>query len=70
MFGIPEKRRRWLFMLSLITAAGAIGCGGSVRETLLSNNGTTAGTYMYTITATDSANSSLTAKTTITVTVQ
>ena len=73
MFGIRAKRRRWLYimtLLSLMVAAGTIGCVGPINKTQFTNPGTTAGTYVYTITATDSANSSLTVSSTITVTVQ
>jgi hypothetical protein len=74
MFGIPTRRRRWLSMLALlvaVAAVGVIGCGGSQSFTPPANNpGTTAGSYTFTVTGTDSANSTITASTTVTITVQ
>jgi hypothetical protein len=75
LLGVPARRRRWLRMivlLGIVVGAGAIGCGGS------SNPGsggsttpaTTAGTYTFHVTGTDSSNSSITATTSVAVTVQ
>lgn len=77
MLGVPSRRRRWMSMLGLllvIFVAGTIGCGGgSNSKPPPSNPGTpatTAGNYTFTVTGTDSANSSITASTTVTLTVQ
>jgi hypothetical protein len=74
MFWIPKRRRRLMSMVVLLCVLGAaatIGCGGGGA----SNNGpvvnaTTAGSYTFTVTGTDSANSAITTSTTVTVTVQ
>jgi uncharacterized membrane protein len=82
--GVPARRRRWLSMLVLLAglvAAGGIGCGGGGGSTGGTGGGggggggittpaTTAGKYTFTITATDSANSSIKATTSAVVTVQ
>jgi hypothetical protein len=76
MLGVPSHRRRWMSMLGLmlvIFVAGTIGCGGGSNSKPPSNPGTpatTAGNYTFTVTGTDSANSSITASTTVTLTVQ
>lgn len=76
MLGVPSRRRRWMSMLGLlmvIFVAGMIGCGGSSNSKPPSNPGTpatTAGNYTFTVTGTDSANSSVTASTVVTLTVQ
>jgi hypothetical protein len=76
LFGIPFRRRRWISMLTLllfVAAAGAIGCGsgpsggGGGGST---TPATTAGNYTFTVAATDSVNTKITASTTISVTVQ
>jgi sugar lactone lactonase YvrE len=76
-FGVPSRRRRWLSMsvlLGLIVAAGAIGCGGSGSGGTSPINpttpATTAGSYTFTVTGTDSANASITVSANVTLTVQ
>jgi hypothetical protein len=77
MLGVPSRRRRWMTMLGLmliVFAAGAIGCGGgSSSKTPPQPPGTpatTAGNYIFTVTGTDTANSTITVSTTATLTVQ
>ncbi|WP_263356176.1 beta strand repeat-containing protein [Acidicapsa ligni] len=69
VWGIPARRRRWMSMLAvllLLSAAGVIGCGGGGQTT----PATTAGTYTFTVTGTDSVNSQITASINMTVAVQ
>jgi hypothetical protein len=72
--GISSWRRRWISMLALLavfTVVAAIGCGGGSSSTGSTGSpGTTAGNYVFTVTGTDSSNSSITATTTVAVTVQ
>ena len=72
-FGIPTRRRSWQRFLALVVlaaafAGGAVGCGGAV---ILNHNpsstGTTAGTYLITVSG---ASGSTTATTTVTLAVQ
>lgn len=76
MIGVPSRRRRWMSMLGLllvIFVAGTIGCGGGSSSKPPSNPGTpatTAGNYTFTVTGTDTANSSITTSATVTLTVQ
>jgi len=75
MLGIASKRRRLISLLAILiiaVAGGAMGCGGSsaTSGTAPSTPATSAGTYVFTITGTDSANSKLTTSTTVTITVQ
>jgi trimeric autotransporter adhesin len=77
MFGISSRRRRWIPMVALLaivaTVAG-IGCGrvggGSSNSTPPSTVATTAGTYVFTVTATDSMNTNITSSSTVSITVQ
>ena len=69
------RRRRWTGLLILVCglfAAGVTGCGGSSSGSgsHTSTPGTTAGAYMFTVTASDSANSTIRTSTTITLNVQ
>jgi len=74
LFGIPAKRRRWLstmVLLAVVAVAGVIGCGGGQSSPPpVTNPGTTAGDYTFTVTGTDSANSTITTSTIVKVTVQ
>jgi len=76
MLGMPSRRRRWMSMLGLmlvIFVAWATGCGGGSSSKPPSNPGTpatTAGNYTFTVTGTDTADSSVTVSTTVTLTVQ
>ena len=77
MIGIPSRRRRWasvMMMVLVIAAAGFIGCGGgggtSPKSTQTGSPATTAGSYTFAVTATDSANSKVTTSTNVSVTVQ
>jgi len=73
MFGISARRRRWLSMLALLlvtVGAAAIGCGGSAKLVTTVTPATTSGSYIFTLTGTDSVNSSIVTSTTFTVTVQ
>jgi hypothetical protein len=76
--GIPARRRRWFALAVLACFLGAAGlltgCGGggssSTGPTPPSTPATTAGTYTFTITGTDSANSAITAAVNLNVVVQ
>ncbi|MBB5062450.1 choice-of-anchor D domain-containing protein [Granulicella mallensis] len=77
LIGVPTRRRRWtamMMMVWLVVAAGAIGCGGSGGSNSGSGGSSTpatsTGTYTFQVTGTDSSNSSITAKTSVSVTVQ
>jgi len=78
MLWIPRHRRRWLSMLVVllgIFAAGAVACGGGGGGGGGGNSGpgtaaTTAGSYVFTVTGTDSVNAAISASTTVTVTVE
>jgi len=74
LFGIPAKRRRWLSMLALLAAAAVasvVGCGaGQSSPPPITHPGTTAGSYTFTVTGTDSTNSTITTSTTVKITVQ
>jgi Pro-kumamolisin, activation domain/FG-GAP-like repeat/Bacterial Ig-like domain (group 3)/FG-GAP repeat len=81
MFGVPSRRRRWasaLMVLLVIVGGGVTGCGGgrggggggSQQATQPSTPATTAGSYTFTVTATDAANAKLTASTNVIVTVE
>ena len=76
MFGIPARRRRWTLMLTLflvMAIAGAIGCGGGGSgqgsQPPPKTPATTAGSYTFTVKATDSA-ANVTATTNVTLTVE
>jgi hypothetical protein len=77
-FGLPSRRRRWITMTVLLFAlltAGAIGCGGGGGSSGSSGTGpstpaTTAGTYTFTLTATDSANAKIATSASFTVAVE
>ena len=74
MFGIPARRRGWRGMLALLVFAGLVsfasGCGGgSSSGGGGGSTGTTTGVYTLTISGHDSAVTSETASTTITVTI-
>jgi Bacterial Ig-like domain (group 3)/FG-GAP-like repeat len=74
LLGLPARRLRWLAVLAfacLFLVSGLIGCGGNGQQH--SNSGTsatTAGTYTFTVTATDSANSAISNSATVSVAVQ
>jgi len=78
MFGAP-LRRRWKWMLVLpffvLAFAGMVGCGGGGTSGGGGQSGggttpaTTAGSYTFTVTGTDSANANIASSTNITVTV-
>jgi hypothetical protein len=74
LFGIRAKRRRWLstmVLLAVVAVAGVIGCGGGQSSPPpVTYPGTTAGDYTFTVTGTDSANSTITTSTIVKVTVQ
>ena len=74
MFGISARRRRWLSLLALLmvtVGAATIGCGGSAAVVPpVVTPATTAGSYVFTLTGTDSVNSTIVTSTTFTVTVQ
>jgi len=76
LFGIPARRRRWLSMLALlwvVVAASAIGCGSKFVSTPVNGPivpATTAGTYVFSLTATDTANSLISTSVNITVEVE
>jgi hypothetical protein len=76
--GISSRRRRWISMLALLlvfSVVAAIGCGGGSSGSTSGSTGTTtpattAGNYVFTVTGTDASNPSITAATTVTITVQ
>jgi hypothetical protein len=76
VFGLPLPRRRlrWmLILLSIVTAAGVTGCGGGSNSGSSSHSSTpatTAGSYTFSVTAIDAANSNIAASTKVTLTVQ
>jgi hypothetical protein len=78
MFGIPSRRHRWasaLMVLLVMAGGGVIGCGGggggaSPKSVQPSTPATTAGSYTFTVTATDAAHSGLTTSTNVIVTVE
>jgi hypothetical protein len=77
LLGIPARRRRWMAMIVLlwaVVAAGAIGCGGGGESNSGSGGSsipaTTAGTYTFKVTGTDSSNQAVTIATSISMTVQ
>lgn len=84
LIGVPARRRRWMPMLALlliIVVAGVVGCAGGGSSNAGSggsgsgSNGssipaTTAGTYAFTLTGVDSANSSITTSANAVVIVQ
>jgi hypothetical protein len=79
LLGFPARRRRWMSLVVLLgaLATAVVGCGGGSGGGGGGGGGngpivpaTTAGTYVFTVTGTDSANSNITASTTVTVTVQ
>jgi FG-GAP-like repeat/Bacterial Ig-like domain (group 3)/FG-GAP repeat len=77
MFGLPSRRHRWpsaLLVLLVILGGGVIGCGGgstggSEKSVQPTTPATTAGSYTFTVTATDTANAKLTASANVTLTV-
>ena len=78
MFGIPSRRHRWapaLMVLLVMAGGGVIGCGAggggaSPKSVQPSTPATTAGSYTFTVTATDAAHSQLTTSTNVIVTVE
>ena len=78
LFGLPKRRRRWVSMLvlvCLIAAAGAIGCGGGGGGSTQTTTGktiaaTTAGSYTFTVTGTDTVNAKITTSASVGITVQ
>jgi len=78
MFGVPSRRRRWLSTLVLlwvIVAAGAIGCGGgggqsSSSSTNSTTPATTAGSYTFAVTGTDTSSANITTSANFIINVQ
>jgi hypothetical protein len=74
MLRISSRRRRWMWMQALlwvVIAAETMGCGGggsSMQTT--STPGTTAGSYTFAVTGTDTANAKITSSANFSVTVQ
>jgi len=69
-FCIPLRRRRWSSLLSLLAVVlctSVVGCGGSSGTSAPGNPGTTAGTYVVTITGTSAGVTTQT--TTVSVTI-
>lgn len=73
----PSRRRRWASMsilLWVIVLAGAIGCGGGGQGSTPPNNpttpATTAGSYTFTLTGTDTTNAMITTSANVIVNVQ
>lgn len=75
-FGIPARRRRWrasLVLLIAVSVVGVLGCAGgsgSHGSQGSTTPATTAGDYVFLVTGTDTANSTLTASASVTLTVQ
>lgn len=73
LLGVPNRRRRWAWMIALVIwagAAGTIGCGGGKQASSVQNTTeSTPGNYVFTVTGTDAAHVGITAVTTINVTV-
>jgi hypothetical protein len=75
-FGVPARRRSWmragrgtalLGLIALVAVCGLFsGCGGSTKTPIA---GTTSGAYTFTVTATDSTNSSVVSTATVTATI-
>jgi uncharacterized membrane protein len=78
MFGIPSRRHRWasaLIVLLVMAGGGVIGCGGgggsaSPKSVQPVTPATTAGSYTFTVTATDAAHSEITTSTNVILTVE
>jgi Beta-propeller repeat len=79
LIGVPARGRRWMVipvLLWVFVVTGASGCGGGGNSNAGSGSGgasippTTAGNYTFTVTAVDSANSSITSSINLTLTVQ
>jgi hypothetical protein len=72
VLSLPNRRRRWLLAVVLITiAADAIGCGGGSQTSSIQNpTATTPGNYVFSVTGTDAADAGISTVTTINVTVQ
>jgi subtilase family serine protease len=77
MVGLPSRRKRWasaLMVLLVTIAGGVIGCGGggsaSAKSVQSTTPATTAGSYTFTVTATDAAHSELTTSTNVILTVE
>jgi sugar lactone lactonase YvrE len=76
LFGIPTNRRRRMAgfgLLLIIAAIGAVGCGGGGSQNSPPPSGspaTTAGSYTFTVTASDTTNMNIATSATVTVTVQ
>ena len=59
LFGIPARRRKWLSMLGMVVALAALGSlaacgGGGGGGQTVTNPGTAAGTYVFTVNGTGS----------------
>jgi hypothetical protein len=71
---VPSSRRRrcitMLVSLSVIAVVLAIGCGGGSSPKLPATPATTAGNYVFAVSASDSANAKISASTSVTIVVQ
>ena len=74
LLGVPNRRRRWAWMVALVIGAGAagtIGCGGGKQASSVQSTAeSTPGNYVFTVTGIDAANAEITTVTTVNVTVQ
>ncbi|WP_263352842.1 FG-GAP-like repeat-containing protein [Acidicapsa acidisoli] len=76
IFGVPSRRRRWsalMVLLSVVVTAGVVGCGGgqsSTPPTSPVTPTTTAGSYTFNVTGTDTVNAKITASASVTILVQ
>jgi Bacterial Ig-like domain (group 3) len=75
LLGVPNRRRRWAWMIALVMIvgpAGTFGCGGGnqTSTSVQSTIATTPGNYVFTVTGTGVANAGITTVTTVNVTVQ
>jgi hypothetical protein len=76
-FGVPARKRAWGALLGVLAAAilvSTMGCGviagtKPVQSTNTTNSGTAPGGYIITVTGTDAASGTITASTSLTVTV-
>ncbi len=69
----PSRRRRWVTMLVSLAAFAVVlanGCGGSSSPKLPATPATTSGSYVFTVSASDSANAKISTSTSVTIVVQ
>jgi hypothetical protein len=75
IIGIGSRRRRWVWIaafLAIVVSGAAIGCGGGggSKSTSPATAPTTAGSYLFKVTATDSKNTTIATSADVNLTVQ